>query len=81
MYAIREGKLVNVPAPKGRLPDSLATMTIYELLCSPVAGKLTWDQRSELECVPDHWTARKAWAGLKPLTRQAIREAHRTTSL
>ena len=81
MYAIREGKLVNVPSPKGRLPDSLATMTVGELLLSPVAGELNLDERMALECVPDYWPVRKAWASLAPLTRQAIREAHRAASL
>jgi len=75
MYAIREGKLVNVPAPKGRLPPTLAPVTVYEFLCSPASGELLAVERMELECTGDQSTMRQAWPKLKRLTRSVIRDA------
>lgn len=60
-----------------RLPNSLATLTVYEFLCSPATAMLTMEERCELECVPEHWTMRKAWPSLARPLRNAVRSAHK----
>jgi hypothetical protein len=51
-------------------------VTVYEFLCSPVAGELLLEERMELECTGDQSTMRQAWPKLKRVTRSVIREAY-----
>ena len=62
--------------PAMRLPPTLAPVTVYEFLCSPVAGELLLEERIELECTGDQSTMRQAWPKLKRITRSVIRDAY-----